>query len=135
MGVEHAVTRPAMIAPCGRRMPNNTTAASQARPACVTKVPSEMLPLLVATSTPPKPATAADRAKMASFVRGMEMPEVAAADSLLRTAVMARPVDDFCRLVMSQVIAASTIIKKTIIVGRFLKSSGPMTGLVMRHPL
>ena len=43
------------------------------------------------SSTPPKPAIAADRAKIRIFVRLARMPDASAATSELRTARMARP--------------------------------------------
>ena len=43
------------------------------------------------SSTPPKPAIAADRAKIMIFVRLARMPDASAATSELRTASIARP--------------------------------------------
>ena len=70
-----------------------------------------MAPLRVATNTPPKPATAADNAKIESFVRGIDRPDVAAAGSEFRTAVMARPLALLCRLCTNTVSRPTMIIK------------------------
>jgi hypothetical protein len=56
------------------------------------------LPRYIDSITPPKPPMAAEVANRLSFVRTAETPDVWAAVSDVRTAVIARPDTDRCRL-------------------------------------
>src|SRR5438552_15822705 len=86
-----AETMPARIAAAGRRMPNSTTVANHSSPVTTVAVWLLMLPCTDEYMTPPSAAIPAETAKMPSFTRSMETPEVLAAMSEERVAAMARP--------------------------------------------
>ena len=75
---------PASSAPPGRRTPKVTATASHTRPTCGTALDAEIEPFTTPNIAPPKPAIAADRAKIANFAFAGLMPDVRAATSLLR---------------------------------------------------
>ncbi len=101
--------KPASSAPPGRRTPKVTTTVIQISP-----VIGGTLSRLIANDVrpymaPPKPAMPADSANNATWARAGEMPEVSAATDDERTANMARPDGDRCRLWMSKVITPKTM--------------------------
>ena len=126
---------PAITAAPGRRMPTKITTASQNSPAWVVAVNGVTLPMKVAKNTPPNPANSADRANTASLVRTIECPEVAAAGSELRTAMMARPVTERWRFLTNQPAANTRITNSTARDFSSWKSNGPSWGRGMSHPL
>ncbi len=86
-----AKASPAMSAPPGLRIPNVTAIANQNRPTSGGAVLAETWVEKIPRHTPPRPATAAAKAKIRTRMRSTRIPADLAATSELRTASIARP--------------------------------------------
>jgi hypothetical protein len=115
-------------------MPNSTTVASHSRPlsAGVLKLVADWLK--DASSTPPRPAMAAEMAKILSLVVVGDTPTVAAAGSLERTAIIARPFTEACRLRISTQTPRMITSSDTAMVRSSARSMGPSARRGMDQP-
>ena len=89
---------------------------------------------LVASKTPPSPATAAESAKTFSLVAFGETPTDAAAAGALRTASISRPVLDRSRFLIIHTTSAMRMSTNAAMVLVSSRWKGPTSGRVYVHP-
>ena len=120
---------PASNAPPGRRTPNTTATASQTSAGSGNAFVRSALPPKPTSDsiTPPRPAIPADTAKIATFARVGDIPDVRAATSELRTANIERPVADRWRLWIMSVTRPNSTSSRMIWSAGWEKSRCPVS--------